>query len=638
MIRWVLALLLGLVAAWLAYGRGGRFRAAGPSAVTLGLASARALAVACLAALLMGAPWGRARPTAPVVAIDMSASWRRAVGDDSSFVRQWRSALRDTVARYAPADAPILLFGDSLRETTADGVATLTPQDAASRLQPVVDRAASLGRPLVVISDGAVDDPEGWSDAPAGSRAVRFAPSSRRDLALGELALPGTASAGDTVPVSATLVAGAVATPEATVRLRVDQVEVASAAVPALAPFATTRITLSAPLPRGNRTVLVQLALELAGDVESRNDTLTAAVDLSDRPAAVFVSTAPDLDVREALTVLRGALDVPTRAYLRIAPSVWRVEGSLAPISEADVRARAASAGMLIMHGDTSWAAAISASAPASATARALWSPAPPTVVARAGETARTPEWYVTAAPASVLSAALSTVPLDSLPPITLAGPIKGMVPVLTAQLGKRGDAAPAVATREVGGKRTVVISGSGYAGWALRGARSRDAFTALWGAIFDWLAAGRGDPRSVRPATPLARAGEPVAWRRGGADSVVSVRLTRRGAIGAGGPSASASPAGELAIRFPGTTFETTTAPLEAGQYEAQAVGGVSLLIVNPSREWVPRPAQLPVGSAARGRPSTEAPQLREFGWPFVVALLLLCAEWVGRRYGGHR
>jgi hypothetical protein len=136
----------------------------------------------------------------------------------------------------------------------------------------------------------------------------------------------------------------------------------------------------------------------------------------------------------------------------------------------------------------------------------------------------------------------------------------------------------------------------------------------------------------------PLTRAGEPVVWRRGGADSLVSVRLTRRGAIGTSGPVASTSPAGALAIRFAGTAFETTTAPLEAGQYEAQAVGGASRLIVNPSREWVPRPAQLPAGPAARGRSSTEAPQLREFGWPFVVALLLLCAEWVGRRYGGHR
>jgi hypothetical protein len=371
----------------------------------------------------------------------------------------------------------------------------------------------------------------------------------------------------------------------------------------------------------------------VATDVEARNDTLGVAIDVGDRPTAVFVSTAPDLDVREALTVLRGALDVPTRAYLRVAPSMWRVEGSLAPIGEAEVKARAAAAGMLIVHGDTTWRPVAAVSGPTTTTSRALWVPAPPTQVARAGDIARTPEWYVSGTPASPLLSALAGLPFDSLPPITLAGPARGAAPVITAQLGKRGDAVPAVAIREAGGSRTVLISGSGYAGWALRAGRSREAFNALWGAIFDWLAAGRGDVRAARPAAGIVRAGDPVVWRRGGGDSVVTVRVTRRGV----GPSSTGA-GDSLTLRFGGQAFETTSAPLAAGVYDVEAAGGPSVLVVNAAREWVPRPPTVTAGPLARGASGADAPRLADASWPFVLALLLLCGEWLGRRAAGQR
>src|SRR4029079_4938350 len=93
--------------------------------------------------------------------------------------------------------------------------------------------------------------------------------------------------------------------------------------------------------------------VSVAGDAEPRNDTLAIAVDLSRAASAVFVSTSPDFDARYALAVLRGALAVPTRGSFRVAPGAWRVDGSLAPISEADVRAAFRDAPVAILHGDT---------------------------------------------------------------------------------------------------------------------------------------------------------------------------------------------------------------------------------------------------------------------------------------------
>lgn len=635
LIPWAAALALGALAAWLAYGRG-----PSPSGEAAGLrrwllAALRAAAVALVAAMLFGAAAGRATPRQPLIAIDRSASARRAAGDDSSMVRAWRSLLRDSLSRL-PSDAPLVAIGDSLRDATADEVGGWLPDDAASRVRPAVDRAAALGRSLVLFTDGEVDDAEALAEAPPGSRAVRWPSTPRPDVAVAELSVPSAWTTGDSSEVRVTLTAGSLATGDGTLVLLVDGRAAANAAVPALAPYASARVSLPVVAPSSSEGVaLVQAALTVSGDVEPRNDTLAVAVDVGDRPSAVFVTTAPDLDVREVLTVLRGALDVPTRAYLRVAPGVWRVEGSLAPISETEVRTRAASAGMLIVHGDTTWKPATSASATTAAPlARALWVPAPPTVQARAGEVTRTPEWYVSGAPDSPLMAALASLPFDSLPPVTLAGPLRQGTPVLTAQLGKRGEAAAAVAIRENAGQRTVLVSGSGWAGWSLRAGRSREAFAALWGAIFDWLSAGRGDLRAARPVGGVLRAGEPVAWRRGGADTVVTVRLARR----AGNATAASAATDSLTLRFSGALFETQTPALPAGVYDVEAAGGRSVLVVNASREWVPRAPAVQGGPLARGVAGSDAPRLADKSWPFVAALLLLCAEWLLRRASGQR
>ena len=621
-IRWILALALGIAAAWLAYGRVG---ALARSRATL-LGALRALAVTIVAAILFGAPSAPPRPAAPLVAIDVSASSRRAVGDENSVVNAWRERLAEAAKRDAPGADAFVIVGDSIRDIRASDMAALRSDDQGSRVRAAVDRAASLGRPLVLLTDGEVDDAESLAEAPAGSIVRVLANTPRTDGAIADMAVPSNATAGDTISVAATVTAGALATPDAQWRVAVEGLAPVVLPVPALAALTSTRVTTTITLPRGARSAMVRAVLLVPGDAEPRNDTLSSTIDIGDRPSAVFVSTAPDLDVREALVVLRGALNVPTRAFLRLAPGVWRVEGSLAPISEDDVKTQAGAAGMLIVHGDTAWrprAAIRSATG-----ARALWIPAPPTAIARAGEVARTPEWYASGVPASPLASALAGLPLDSLPPLTLAGPAKGSMPLLTVQLGKRGEAVPAIAARTENGVRTIVVSGSGYAGWALRGGRSAEAFGALWGAIFDWLAAGRGDVRAARPMAALLRAGDAVAWRRGGADSIVSVQLRRRGDTGVD----------SLTLRFAGASFETTSPALAAGVYDVQAEGGPSVLVVNASREWVPRAPTVRDGVLSRGALSSDAPRLADAGWPFVLALLLLCGEWIGRRAAGYR
>lgn len=621
-IRWLLALAIGVVVAWLAYGRAGSNR----NARTLSLAALRAAGVAVVAALLLGAPAGSARTATALVAFDASSSWFRAAPNDSTLVRDaLRAALKE-----AGTDS-VMMAGDSLRMMTAANALQAPVADAQSALRPAIDRAAALSRPLILLTDGEIDDPTIQADLPAGSRVIVPARTANKDAAVSALESPFAVNAGDTLQVAIVVVAGAAGADKGDVKLLLDGQQVATAPLTALTAFASRRNTIQLPLPRGAKKSLLQAVVHSDGDSEARNDTLGMSLDIGDKPAAVFISTAPDLDVREALSVLRGALDVPARAYLRIAPGVWREEGTLRPVTEADVKSRVDAAGMVIVHGDTTWGDV----AKRSRGAHALWVPAPPQAAARAGENARVQEWYVTSAPASPLAGALAGLPWDTLPPITASAPARGTFNVLEARLGKTGAPVAVIAGRENAGFRTLVISGSGFAGWSMRGGRSQAAFVALWGAMFDWLAAARGDVGVARPVSAVVRSGEGLRWRRGGADSVVTALISRRVASGT-------VPTDTVRLRFSNAEVETMSPALPTGVYDVRVAGSAAaagaVLVVNASRELIPRAPTLSTSAATRGLSAGTGPRVSDFGWIFGLALLLLCAEWLLRRNAGLR
>jgi hypothetical protein len=126
--------------------------------------------------------------------------------------------------------------------------------------------------------------------------------------------------------------------------------------------------------------------------------------------------------------------------------------------------------------------------------------------------------------------------------------------------------------------------------------------------------------------------------------DGPDTVRLEIRGAEGA-------SVLDTILVRAAGAT----TPPLPPGAYAYRAVGGGEVAgegrfdVEARSGEMLPRPAvpQLPASAAlgaadgARAGERTEgaagAP-LRRSPWPYLLVLLLLSAEWVGRRRAGLR
>jgi hypothetical protein len=432
MLLWLIALAVGVALAALQYGRRtGDVR-------VLPLASARAVAGALVTALALGAPGGRSARLVPDVALDASESWIRGSPDSAA----WRTAL-DSARRLGGA---LHIFGDSLRDGRLDG----SPSDHASSLRAVADAASSTGRPIVVITDGEPDDPELLAGLPHSSRTIVVRRAERPDVAIAGMDAPRSLLAGDTTAVTITLVAGGAGGPAGHVDLLLDDAVLGGADLPPLSAFAERAVAFRIVPRGGDRAGILRAIMRASGDAEARNDTLAVGVDVTQAPGAVFVSTAPDYDAREAIAALRGVTSLPTRAYYRLSPGNWRVDGSLSRADESAVREAVRSAPLVVLHGDTS-----AFGPPRTASRGALLLIAPPD-----GDEG---EWFASGAPASPLAPAFGALPFDSLPPLEVSANVpRGEWVGLTARRAGASVERRSALVGWEGPRRVAVLAASG--------------------------------------------------------------------------------------------------------------------------------------------------------------------------------
>ncbi len=600
MLTWIIATAVGAALASALYG----VREQSELGRLVPVVVLRAIALILLFALLFDAPSGRRRVPSPVIALDVSESWLR--GGDSAL---WRRARER--ARSLTRDS-LWLFGDSIRV----GAVSDLPTDHSSASTAVAERAVSSGRPVILITDGEIDDPGSLRELPAGSRVEAIVKPAARDIAVVSIDAPRGAVVGDTIEVQVTLRMGDLPSTGGSLTIQLGSASVARSVLDSMPARSEQRKTVRFPVGSVDGGLALAAIVQTAGDSEPGNDTLRTTLDVTRAPGAVLVSSSPDYDSRFLLPVLRGAVSLPTRAYYRVAPNVWRGEATLTAVSEAEVRRVLRSAPLAIIHGDT----AVFGS-PRTATTGALMLITPPGVP--------TGEWYPAAAPASPVSAALSGIAWDSLPPIDAsASTSNGEWSVLAATRARESDRHSVISGIERP-RRVVTVGASGFWRWHFRGGASADAYAALWGSIFDWLSEARADVRAAVPAEGSVRAGERVRWRQGAsADSAVVAVLRRRG------DSASVD---SILLKFGADGIAESVAPAP-GNYDVAVAGGSALLVVNASRELLPRPPAVVSGSVGRAAAAGDAPRLRDSGWPYLAILLALCAEWLVRRRIGLR
>lgn len=600
MFAWILAILAGIAGAVLSYPR---LATAGPLTRTAALL--RGTGVGLVVALALNVLLGAGREPRPLVALDVSRSWLRG-RDSAAFL-----AAREAALRAAPDS--VLAFGDSVRRATGGSES----MDAASRLRPIAERALAAGRPIVVYTDGEIDDPDVLSGLPAGSRIILGDSAQVKDAAISEVQAPRVVSGGDTVEARVTVIAASGGAGAGILTLSMDGRTVASAPLDSLGAFAERTVVLRFVPSGGAGDRELRATLQSLGDGEPANDAGSAVIDVTTAAAAVLVSSSPDLDARELATLLRGTVALPAKAYLRVAPGQWREDGSLAPVSEEAVKRAVVAAPLVVLHGDTALFGP-----PRSITrgALALVAPPPP----------NSGEWFATGAPLSPMSTSLTGMAWDSLPPLEVSASMPSDVEfeVLEARRARRLDRRVAIAGWERP-RRIIVAGAAGFWRWRFRGGVGTEAYTATWGSIFDWLAGERSDVRAAVPVTGAVRDGDPIVWQRGTSpDSVVSAVLVRRGDTGAD----------TLSLKFGGTNTTTESPSLATGIYDVTTRGGASLLVVNPSSELLPRRPTVRSGTYGTRAAKGERPRAQDYSWLFAAALIALCTEWVLRRRVGLR
>lgn len=473
MLSWILAVAVGTFLAAITYARLG-------SGAPLPMAL-RFAAGTLATALLLNAPLAPSRPLGPWVALDVSASWAL-TGDSAT----WRSVTRVAdSARTAGADS-LLQFGSALHA----GPLPATPFDSASRVAPVVEVARALGRPMVIITDGRLEDAERLADLPQGSRVLVPMTAGRADLAIATLEAPGGAVLGDTIEVRVLLRAGSAGAPARRFRLTLGGRAVGDVAVDSLGAYGEREVRLPVTVPSLEGDQPMVAALDGA-DAVAANDRAEAVLRVAGTASVALVSTAPDQDARFALQVLRGTQRGAVRAYWRVAPGQWREGDALRPVPEDVVRRALDQASLVVLHGDTAHFGA-----PRSRVRGALVLMAP----ADGGD-----EYYASTAGDSPLSAAIGDLPWEQLPPLRVGPAASGRtLSALVTRRARRGEERTVVALRE-GPPRTAVVTAAGFWRWRTRGGRPGDAFDALWGSIFDWVAAGSAAAGPARRGTGIA-------------------------------------------------------------------------------------------------------------------------------------
>jgi hypothetical protein len=450
----------------------------GPAGVPLALI--RALAWAGVVALLLD-PGCRGKPPAPTVLLDASLS----MGDASSDAR-WRAAV-DTALRLA-AGGPVVLFG----VTPASWREGARPAAPSSRLLPALREALSRGGPIVVVTDGEVDDVAALpADAMRAARVMVLPRPAAADAGIAGMDLPGILVAGDTaVAQVAVASAGGTSADSATVELREEGRTAGRTRVP-LGGGATRASVRFVPAPASADRSIRRFEARLTGwrrDADPRNDTFRTAAAVTREAAVVLLSESPDYDFRVLAHTLGSAHATPVRSFVRVTDGPWRDAATLAPVGDAAVRGAAGQATLLVVHGPEAAVARL-----AGLGRRSVWR-----WVTGPGGGAQSGDWYVAAEQtASPVSGPLAGVPAESLPPLAAMRAAPGDSAAWTAvlaRLGRRGPARPLLVGDARDGRRSVSVLGSGLWRWTSKGGVAEEGYRALVLGIADWLLERRAE------------------------------------------------------------------------------------------------------------------------------------------------
>ena len=591
------------------------------------------------------------------VLLDVSASMSaRASAGVAEGSASWAAAL-ERAGEFAEAGAQILVFGETPQIVAFDSLDTLLPVASASRLAPALARAAEAGaRDVTVLSDLRLDDPVeaelSGGRSPFGFRIERSG-GPVRNAGVARFELPSRVQSGQPLSVGIALFSEGT-DPVDTIRVEGWEEErlVASAGVLPAEPGLLATATVRLPAPRGIGWLRYRLLVSLPGDGFEADDAKSAYTEVDpEEGGLVLLSLQPDWEPRFLLPVLSQVTGLDASGFLELSGGRYLRLGSGAqvgpPVDEDEVREALSGADFVVIHGlgagASDWVRTTLDEAP-----RSIVFPSDPAGALASGVEARSRldgEWYATPdLPPSALVASLSGADLTGLPPLTDILPRRapGTVPTpIPLQRQGLGPVEAALVLNENRGRRRAVVLASGFWRWAFREGPDREAYRRLWAGVAGWLlsSAPQDGTMDVRPAKRVWGSRESMEWRAPGSiGEGVGITLTLGDSVvldttvavdGAGQARTRPLPVAEYSYRI--------TRPGEDG-----VVGSGRIESEGHTLELLRRPADISTGASDEdeGRQTRGGlgPPLRTHPSPYLLILVLLSAEWIGRRRGGLR
>lgn len=426
-------------------------------------------------------------------------------------------------------------------------------------------------------------------------------------------------------------------------------------------PAGRTRLPLRVAPPDTAGVLGVVAAVAAPGDAWSGDDRVLDVVTLDpDRGEVVVVSWAPDWETRFLAPVLAQVTGLSTRAYLRIGTDRFLSSAGGASLDGRELAAALESARLAVVHARPSEAD--------SALARVLEGvPARIDLPGAAGEPGAPGEWYLSPeVPPSPVAGLVSGIPLLGLPPVSGVLPAGAGtdgppgIPALLLQRSGTGAGVPAVTLEERGARRVAHTRARGFWRWAFREGPSRELYRRFWSGVAGWLLAApaaRPDRVGTGPVETRLAPGSEAAWRAAGAAGQ-ELTVTWRAMAAPGTPPEDSTPGspvppdslvvtapvdslGQVALpspEAPGLYRWEAVAPGASG--EGRRAEGV-VAVQAPALDLLPPravslPVQGTVSGEGAGRENTRP--LRTHPVPYILLVVLLSAEWIGRRRIGLR
>ena len=553
----------------------------------------------------------------------------------------------------------IMLFGERPRFVSADSVESIDFRDELSRLGPALVSAAEAGASdVLVLSDFRIDDVETLdSYSQTYGLDVKFErlDMERRNVGVEDFMVFRNDPLEETVTAQASIFSeGLQADESITIEIFEEENLVVSEEVNPISIGNTLMFEVELPINHEASGLLeYRISLGILEDDFSLDNQKSTFIDMSfSDKEIVFLSMKPDWEPRFLLPVLSEVSGLSFEGFLSLGDdqflSMNDIEGDESIVTESRVKRAVAASRILIVHGlagdSPDWV--VDALDNSSSTIAFIEDG---TAASKMGVSTQQSivegEWYLESSlKPSPLASTLSGIDLTSLAPLNavlpMLDPNSYLRPIEFRRNGLGQIQAPLILNESDDRKQALVLA-SGFWRWSSRGGNSREVYRRLWSGVLGWLMASEvaSNRRLVEPEVRVWSENDQSRWSAWGlANNSIHLMIYKDEKL----------VQDTTVIVNPESQFFINGLGLGSYSYRADDINSGDLLgsgrfkVENHSLEWfrVPRdlvdiysdlPSSTAIGSGF-SRP------LHTYVIPYLLIIIFLSIEWIGRRQRGLR